>query len=721
MEDVTETEKEIIAITAKIEVEKSEENFVNRSKLFYSAQLYRQALDDAKSALKINPKSIDGLVAAGKASLKLQNFLESYEFYKEGLALDPKNSEIAEDLRNLQTILLSDYENDRELSERSYNAVELCSQDVYPGDDELFKLEVEILAKKHKTDATKCIAPAQVDMKTRKDAATIAVMAYNALEDGRLQEALECIQVALRKDSTNARMIQIRAEIFRDLGEDEKALQDVMSIPKPHRVADVWKLGGKILAKLSLPILAEFWFRKATALIPQKEKSKDLEAPILFQKVRVKRIYGPLTIDFPVKVDFTNYGRAVYATDTLEPGEDAFDDLPVVVGQLLTCLDLPGCDHCGNSLITQRDYFGDQWKTLPSHLRAFVDQHWPEVTPLYCRFCRREKYCSATCQAEAWERYHQIICPSVNPVSTELYDIIDNKGQAKNERGVLQDVWAGHYSPIILIKIWASIIAEAKRQMKQAGLSQPSTENWAHAKMPFRKFISFGRESAVKRMPEIFKLVQRLFADCGDGVKYPISEEEFEARYFQATCNLQAFSSSITPKHKFMEKLPTIEDLRSLQILKFLEEKPPMVLFAGMFPLHACLNHACDNNVEVMDGFVEGKPAVHVRVKKHIKPGEELFTTYIDTSMPKRLRRAWLYKSFNFWCLCKRCQFEGDDNTSCTQCKKAAPEGKKFPGCSKCKKAWYCSTKCQKEAWVKGHKDICALLHSIVQMQAAEN
>lgn len=158
-----------------------------------------------------------------------------------------------------------------------------------------------------------------------------------------------------------------------------------------------------------------------------------------------------------------------------------------MLGQVFASLHLPGCDHCGLSLITQRDYFGERWNTLPPHLRAFVDHHWPDVTPLYCRFCRREKYCSATCQKEAWDRYHQIICPSVNPASNELYDIIDNKGQGKNERGVFQDVWAGHYSPMVLMKIWGSIIAEAKRRMKEAGLLQPTKDMWAHAKAPFRK------------------------------------------------------------------------------------------------------------------------------------------------------------------------------------------------------------------------------------------
>lgn len=248
MENQSEAETE----TPVSDVKSSVEPFVESSRLCFKDQNYQQAYEEAKSALKIEPNNLDALVAAGKASLKLQNFLESFEFYKEALALDPKNKEIAEDLRKLQSLLLADYERDNELSENTYNAVVLCSQDVYPGDNELFKLEVEILAKKYKIDATKSIKPVDIDLKTKKDAASIAVMAYNAHENGRLQDALECIQVALNKDETNLRMIQIRAEIFRDLGEDLKALQDVFSIPKSLRMADVWKLGGKTDCKADI-------------------------------------------------------------------------------------------------------------------------------------------------------------------------------------------------------------------------------------------------------------------------------------------------------------------------------------------------------------------------------------------------------------------------------------------------------------------------------------
>ena len=74
---------------------------------------------------------------------------------------------------------------------------------------------------------------------------------------------------------------------------------------------------GQILFHLWLPVTAEFWLRKATQL----SGKKDTEAAILFQKIRVRRLYGPLTADFPVTVDFTQYGRAVVATEDIPAGE----------------------------------------------------------------------------------------------------------------------------------------------------------------------------------------------------------------------------------------------------------------------------------------------------------------------------------------------------------------------------------------------------------------
>ncbi|KAK6178481.1 hypothetical protein SNE40_013267 [Patella caerulea] len=209
-------------------------------------------------------------------------------------------------------------------------------------------------------------------------------------------------------------------------------------------------------------------------------------------------------------------------------------------------------------------------------------------------------------------------------------------------------------------------------------------------------------------MPHMLPVFQRVFQDCGDGVSFEISDEEFNGRFYQAACNLQAYSDNINPYHLFMTNLAN--DIRAVKIIRYLQKQAKEPLFVGMFPLHACMNHSCDHNVDVRDGGrpdLKRLPGVMVVANRDIKKGEELCTTYINPQMARVLRRAWLFKSFNFWCQCKKCIHEGDDSSYCTDCGKNAATGKGFLSCGKCKRAFYCSKACQKSSWHKGHKLIC--------------
>lgn len=83
---------------------------------------------------------------------------------------------------------------------------------------------------------------------------------------------------------------------------------------------------------------------------------------------------------------------------------------------------------------------------------------------------------------------------------------------------------------------------------------------------PLCRFIAYGTTPAVKRMPHMLAFFQSVFADCGDGVCYNITEDEFNGRYYQAACNLQCFSPSVTPYHKFMDNIK--DDMRAVCIFK---------------------------------------------------------------------------------------------------------------------------------------------------------
>ena len=67
------------------------------------------------------------------------------------------------------------------------------------------------------------------------------------------------------------------------------------------------------------------------------------------------------------------------------------------------------------------------------------------------------------------------------------------------------------------------------------------------------------------------------------------------------------------------------DDLEGLSLLKVLDEKEiPEPYFAGMFPVHACLNHSCNNNAEVSNGVLNDHFGIQVTAKRDIKKGEEV-------------------------------------------------------------------------------------------------
>lgn len=672
---------------------------------------HNAALVDAEAAVRENPAEVEATITGGQAAASLGRFKDAFLLYKAGLQVDPNSKVIADHLRGLQARIQEESQTvGQEMEEPTYNALDYCTQDPYPGDDVQLRLEREILQGKYKiTDKLSDFSGKKLNP---AEAAKQLKLAYEAITRGKMQQALAHCASALDVDPSNIFGRKFRAQLHFNSQDVVEALKDCWAIPKVSRTPDVWNMGGKILMQLWLPVTAEFWLRKATVTSGRRDE----EAGILFQKVRVKRLYGPLTEDFPVAVDFTQYGRAVVAKEDVPAGEVVMKDLPLVHAQTLPSRYVPACCHCTRSLITSKDYFGDDYSKLTERQKELVSRHWPEITQVWCPRCNRELYCSQQCQEAAWQDNHQVLCPSVNKAAEKLYGIRDHDGYGNDSQGRWVELWGGHYSPFVLAKMWAAILCQVRRLMEEDGNlkgGQPTVEQWARAKAPYRRFIAFGTTPATERMPEMLSIFQEVFNNCPDGLSYPITEAEFRGRYYQAACNLQCFSAHVTPFQRFMTNLQ--EEVEALSLLVHLDErKLPEAYFAGMFPVHACLNHSCDNNAEVSNGELDGNYGVQVTAKRAIKKGEEIFITYIETALPRMLRRAWLFKSFNFWCQCRRCQFEGDQATECTQCGAKAKGKKGFPTCGKCHKAWYCSTQCQRQNWVKGHKVICSTKHSVV-------
>lgn len=238
--------------------------------------------------------------------------------------------------------------------------------------------------------------------------------------------------------------------------------------------------------EFKLPVLAEFWLRKASMLA----NTKDEEAGILFQKIRAHRLFDPITKDMPVTVDFSMYGRAIFAIKDIKAGERIFADAPIVMAPYKTDdkkTTPVGCSHCGTSLMTARDYFQGKMDEMDSTAKEVVQNNWPTLNPVVCQECKLFTYCSTICKNTAWDRHHELLCPARSEATKTLYEIDQNNGWGTDQDGTWKELWQGHYSIYILAKIWATIAADVKLWMNQDEANEPEMIHWAKAKAPFRK------------------------------------------------------------------------------------------------------------------------------------------------------------------------------------------------------------------------------------------
>ncbi|GAB1600558.1 uncharacterized protein LOC106876117 [Argonauta hians] len=657
------------------------------------------AIEDAKQLIKNQPDSTSGYILHGKALTKAKKFEDALSAYRKGLDVDPNDKIIAQSLKDMQKAIVSSYEQKAKGKDMSYNAVNLCTQEAYPGDDELAENERQIIEAKRLNKLPSIYS----GMPDPEEAHKFLLLARKEIKAGNLLSALKSYDVSLSRDPLNFDSWCEKSMVLHQLERNGEAYQCISAIPSECRSSDNWKLGGKILFDLDLPVTAEIWLRRAT----QMSQRKDLEAATLFQKVRVHRLYHPLVKDSKVKIDFTEFGRAVVAKEDIKSGDIVLTDQAVVFAQLLDKESVLACPNCAKSLMSAQDYFGSNALKKNKNLKAAVTKHWPNIPRVSCSGCSEETYCSETCRKEAWSNYHEVLCPSVNSEARKLYDICR---KLKELIGESQTIWNASFSPIMLARIWAAIISLAKRLAAENGSSIPTQSQWAVAKSPYRRFIAYGAEGVASNYAIIYQTMKDVFNGLPDGLRYNITSREFEGRYLQMACNVQSFSDGKNPLHCFLKSINNVSNCDQIYDLIDIDNIPE-ANFAGVFPVQSCLNHSCANSVEVMDGLSNGRPGIQLRARMNIKSGEELFTTYIDTTIPRRERRAWLFRGYNFWCQCLRCKFEGDGPESCANCETEAPEGKQFPACGKCRKVWYCSPKCQKVAWKAGHKKICTAIN----------
>jgi hypothetical protein len=171
----------------------------------------------------------------------------------------------------------------------------------------------------------------------------------------------------------------------------------------------------------------------------------------------------------------------IYAKRVISPGEDIFTDIPLVHAQTVDTLSIsPSCATCTTSLLTPAIYFEATWSRIPDKLQRQIEEYWPPITPILCSYCSFELYCSETCREQAWNSYHRILCPSINPETTELYQFCANR------QIIVRETWNSIFSPMILAKLIAMIILNVVNSVQSKilfGIYQRMKDNQMRIRM----------------------------------------------------------------------------------------------------------------------------------------------------------------------------------------------------------------------------------------------
>lgn len=209
---------------------------------YLQSSLYEKAISTAKSSLQSDGVNVDVAILGSRAARQAGDFEQSYHFLKAALDYEPKNRKVANEFKQLHAAI-EEASGDDAIEEKSYNALQFCSQEYYPGDDELFCNERQILELKYKIE-TKPQILNPVEAQRAKRAAREAIVAHGLMSTNNLSDAIYHCTCAIDFDPTNVAIRQLRADMMEMNGDVTGALGDLYMIPKPKRSASVWKHGG---------------------------------------------------------------------------------------------------------------------------------------------------------------------------------------------------------------------------------------------------------------------------------------------------------------------------------------------------------------------------------------------------------------------------------------------------------------------------------------------
>lgn len=378
--------------------------------------------------------------------------------------------------------------------------------------------------------------------------------------------------------------------------------------------------------------------------------------------------YEPIVGERPVRVEYygKRKGKGLVALRDFKQGDEIFHEEPLVCAPpFFPAQEKPLC--CSNCMryLDTREAMVDR---MVAHVKqsdkakAAALPRFDELCPPFsetegqmCQGCGVEVYCTTQCKDDAWRRYHEAACPAYAALrpyfeSEDFYDI-----------------------GVMALRIYAIILQNlkaARGDSLAARLDEAYMPFMHFCKAPFSDVVCYVaginkyQDELVER-DELKKyktvLVQQLHLSLVDALvpeelrsEEIFSWENLDLLMGMVATNVQKISSPLQRYAKTLQQQDPRTFDRSIpdELIPFINAHSGQ----GLFVVHNCMNHSCDNNAETT--FRHGDRTATVVAVKDIRQGEEVCIDYIGAkrlrwSAPMRRRR--LLREYLFECACPLC------------------------------------------------------------------
>eukprot|EP01006_Ploeotia_vitrea_P058166 TRINITY_DN68903_c0_g1_i1.p1 TRINITY_DN68903_c0_g1~~TRINITY_DN68903_c0_g1_i1.p1 ORF type:complete len:537 (-),score=25.89 TRINITY_DN68903_c0_g1_i1:24-1634(-) len=470
--------------------------------------------------------------------------------------------------------------------------------------------------------------------------------------------ALEHYNRAAELDPTNAAVFNNLALTCNKLKQYPKSAMFAAKCValKPDWVKGWFSLGTALFAEHKLAA-ADAALHKALAL----DDNPDVKGRL--QDVVWRRGFQMLD-KTKLEIFKTPNGKGLQAREDIKAGEVLYKDVPVLASQRIPTKYT--CHHCIKWIGQTTDAPGDYLFPNP------ITQQIPTATPFPCHHCSRVVYCSDKCRTEAWQQYHCALCTKddikhaahkleiyLNEDNTKLAStayltskmvamlatgflslgkqesrVVTNKTMFDMSFETCMEPFRRLYHPPVdkcLLFDWATPAYNLTKQailtnMEQLRDGKGKNENgeWTEIAQA-KQILSYQRYCLLMYMQKMN--AQAICGDC------PLTADEWQ--------------------HVLRPNLATTT--KWLNLLDAPHE--PLVLLYGkaFFQVQSCLNHSCEPNIDCC--YSEADRNITITAVKDIKAGEQLFHTYVDTTLDVLERRARLV-NWGFECCCPKCERE---------------------------------------------------------------